>query len=74
MPGPADVLFLEIDVVDPSDFSETLTLRGVEVEGYRILRAEAPAAPNAIATILLALRNTTVFSRTVTSPGRKEVP
>ncbi|MFH8574165.1 amino acid transporter [Streptomyces sp. NPDC017993] len=59
VPGPADVLFLEIDVVDPSDFSETLTLRGVEVDGYRILRAEAPAAPNAIAAILLALRNTT---------------
>ncbi|GGX23500.1 APC family permease [Streptomyces chryseus] len=59
VPGPADVLFLEIDVVDPSDFSETLTVRGVEVDGYRILRAEAPAAPNAIATILLALRDHT---------------
>ncbi|MFJ3582835.1 amino acid transporter [Streptomyces sp. NPDC090127] len=59
VPGPADVLFLEIDVVDPSDFSDTLTVRGVEVDGYRILRAEAPAAPNAIAAILLALRNTT---------------
>ncbi|WSQ06733.1 amino acid transporter [Streptomyces sp. NBC_01231] len=59
VPGPADVLFLEIDVVDPSDFSETLTVRGVEVDGYRILRAEAPAAPNAIAAILLALRNAT---------------
>ncbi|MFF3326831.1 amino acid transporter [Streptomyces sp. NPDC002889] len=59
VPAPADVLFLEIDVVDPSDFSETLTVRGVEVDGYRILRAEAPAAPNAIAAILLALRNTT---------------
>ncbi|MFD3658752.1 amino acid transporter [Streptomyces sp. NPDC058620] len=59
VPGPADVLFLEIDVVDPSDFSETLTVRGVEVDGYRILRAEAPAAPNAIATILLALRDNT---------------
>ncbi|MEU1021834.1 amino acid transporter [Streptomyces sp. NPDC005904] len=59
VPGPADVLFLEIDVVDPSDFSETLSVRGFEVDGYRILRAEAPAAPNAIATILLALRDTT---------------
>ncbi|MER5198936.1 amino acid transporter [Streptomyces sp. NPDC002755] len=59
VPGLADILFLEIDVVDPSDFSETLTVHGVEIEGYRILRAEAPAAPNAIAAILLTLHDTT---------------
>ncbi|WP_123082906.1 amino acid transporter [Streptomyces sp. ADI95-16] len=59
VPGPADVMFVEIDVVDPSDFSETLTVHGIEVDGYRILRAEASAAPNAIAAILLALRDTT---------------
>ncbi|MDQ0585457.1 amino acid transporter [Streptomyces rishiriensis] len=59
VPGLADILFLEIDVVDPSDFSETLTVHGVEIDGHRILRAAAPAAPNAIAAILLTLHETT---------------
>ena len=34
-------------------------MRGVEVDGYRILRAQSPAAPNAIAAVLLALRDAT---------------
>jgi hypothetical protein len=59
VPGTADVLFLEIDVVDPSEFSETLHVRGVDVGGYRVLRANAPAGPNAIAAVLLALNETT---------------
>jgi amino acid transporter len=59
VPGAADILFLEIDVVDPSEFSGALCVRGVEIDGHRVLRAEAPAAPNAIAAILLALQNAT---------------
>ncbi|HEV7964449.1 MAG TPA: amino acid transporter, partial [Actinoplanes sp.] len=59
VPGAADILFLEVDVVDPSEFSDVLQVRGVEVGDFRILRMQSPAAPNSIAAVLLALRDAT---------------
>ncbi|GAB1544034.1 APC family permease [Scytonema sp. NUACC21] len=57
---PTDaVLFLEVLVSDASEFANTIRVKGVEVEGYRILRAESAAVPNGIAAILLYLRDRT---------------
>lgn len=57
VPGRADVMFLEIQIIDPSEFGEVLHVCGVEIDGHRVLRAASPAIPNAIAAILLALRD-----------------
>jgi len=60
IPEDVPVLFLEIDVEDPSEFEEeVLEVRGVEVDAYKVLRAESTVVPNAIAAFLLYLRDTT---------------
>nr|CEL22498.1 FIG00817729: hypothetical protein [Kibdelosporangium sp. MJ126-NF4]CTQ89354.1 FIG00817729: hypothetical protein [Kibdelosporangium sp. MJ126-NF4] len=59
VPGAADVIFLEIEVTDPSEFSGVLHVHGVEIGEHRILRVQSTAVPNAIAAILLTLRDAT---------------
>jgi hypothetical protein len=59
IPPNAPVVFLEIYILDASDFSTDLFVRGVEVGRYHILRAQSAAVPNAIAAFLLHLRDHT---------------
>jgi hypothetical protein len=59
IPAEVPILFLEIEVEDPSEFEDVLEVRGVEVGGHKILRAVSSVVPNAIAALLLHLRDTT---------------
>ncbi|MDQ3780457.1 MAG: amino acid transporter [Chloroflexota bacterium] len=53
------VLFLEVTVTDASDFAPTLNVIGEEIGGYRVLRVESASVPNAIAVVLLYIRDRT---------------
>ncbi|HET6975173.1 MAG TPA: hypothetical protein VFI24_02535 [Pyrinomonadaceae bacterium] len=57
IPTGEPILFFEVTPGDASEFSGTLSIRGESVDGYRILRTESPAVPNAIAAFLLYLRD-----------------
>jgi hypothetical protein len=52
-------LFIEVRPGDVSAFSDRLEVTGVEVGGHRILRTTSPAIPNAIAALLLYIRDET---------------
>ena len=59
IPAECPVLFLEVEIGDASDFTDTLAVYGHEVAGHKILRVSSPVVPNAIAAILLSLRDRT---------------
>ncbi|MFJ1812022.1 MULTISPECIES: amino acid transporter [unclassified Streptomyces] len=59
IPGGGPVLFLEVFVRDSSDFTADIAVRGDEKHGVRRLRVSGPTVPNAIAAVLLALRDRT---------------
>lgn len=59
IPSGEPILFFEVTPGDASEFSGVLKVRGEQVDGYRVLRTESPAVPNAIAAFLLFLRNET---------------
>ncbi|TIC85728.1 APC family permease [Nocardioides sp. GY 10127] len=55
-----DVLFVEVTVIDPSDFAGSLRVRGEVMHGqWRVLRVEASSVPNALAALTLGARDLT---------------
>ncbi len=59
LPPDAKVVFLEIYPGDASEFSGALRIEGRRVGAHEILSTQSPAVPNAIAAILLDLRDLT---------------
>jgi hypothetical protein len=54
-----DIVFVEVTVTDPSDFESTVNVRGGVLHGrYRVLTIEATSVANALAALLLHVRDT----------------
>ncbi|MCT9933114.1 amino acid transporter [Planotetraspora sp. A-T 1434] len=53
------VMFVEVTVPDASEFETELRVQGEERYGHRILRIESSTVPNALAALLLYLRDRT---------------
>jgi hypothetical protein len=53
------IIFLEVEIVDASEFIETVCVSGLQIGKHRVLRARGPAVPNTIAAILLQIRDQT---------------
>jgi hypothetical protein len=59
IPDADPIVFIEVMISDASEFSGAIAVEGVMVDDYRILRTRSAAVPNAIAAILLSIRNET---------------
>ncbi len=59
LPVDEPVLFLEVRPGDVSEFSGRLQVEGVDVGGHHVLRCVSSAIPNAIAALLLHIRDET---------------
>ena len=54
--GPNEpILFVEVKILDASNFTGALSVRGYEVEGYKVLRATGVAVPNSLAALMMHL-------------------
>lgn len=60
VPGQEDFVFVEVTVTDPSEFEAGVTVRGEVMHSrYRVLTLESSSIPNALAALLLHVRDTT---------------
>jgi hypothetical protein len=59
IPAGEGLLFVEVLVRDASDFESALTVHGETRDGYRVLVLEHSSIPNALAALLVHLRDTT---------------
>jgi hypothetical protein len=60
VPAHEDFVFVEVTVLDPSEFEGDLNVRGEVLHGrYRVLALEGSSIPNALAALLLHIRDTT---------------
>ncbi|MGN6161051.1 MAG: amino acid transporter [Marmoricola sp.] len=60
VPNVADLIFIEVELGDPSDFEAKLEVSGaIKHDLYRVLSLRAPSVPNALAAVLLNIRETT---------------
>ncbi len=60
LPSDPDVIFVEVTVVDPSDFEGRLQARGeVLHDRYRVISVNASSVPNALAALALRIRDDT---------------
>ncbi|MFE5196014.1 amino acid transporter [Streptomyces sp. NPDC056601] len=60
VPAQEDFVFVEVTVLDPSEFEGDLNVRGEVLHSrYRVLTLEGSSIPNALAALLLHIRNTT---------------
>ncbi len=57
IPATDPVLFLEVNIKDASEFAPTLTVRGEEIGGYRVLVLTGSVVANNIAAFLLYIRD-----------------
>jgi hypothetical protein len=60
LPSDADLVFVEVTVTDPSEFETREDVHGTVQHGrYRVLTLESSSVPNALAALLLEVRDLT---------------